>query len=115
MTEHDIAGTKTLSQAQVVNEYPTDIRALPVIYSNHIGLIGTPEEVLLEISQLQPQTANPGTRGVGASISATVVARIVLTKGHAKRFAELLLDTLRKIEAMPEVTIEHIEENRDAR
>lgn len=114
VAEREDVAAKTLNKAQIVPEYPSDIRALPVIYSNHINVIGTPEEVLLEVSQLQPQNAKTGSQGTMGTLPAIVLARIVLTKGAAKRFASLLLVTLEKIQDMPEIEID-TQDSRNAR
>jgi hypothetical protein len=74
-----------------VTLYPLNPVELPTFYSNYIGLIWTPDELFLEVSQLQPQSVNKQE----GTAPAVVVARIIISRKHAERLLDALQRTIK--------------------
>ncbi len=88
--------------------YPTDLAQLPVVYTNHIGLAVTPNDVTLELCQLQYQGALAAHEAGddSAPIDALARARVIMTHDHATRLVMALAQSLgiRRIDVPSEST-----------
>ena len=77
--------------------YPLDPDDLKTFYANHINVQNLPEEVYLDFCNIQPQAADPKEvrpDGTVAKVPATAVARVIISREHAKRLASVLSQSL---------------------
>jgi len=85
---------------QIETRYPPDPKDLLVVYSNHVNIRYLLEEVYLDFCDVQPQTADPGDVEEGGfirKVPAIARVRVVLTREHAARLAEILRRSLQEI------------------
>ena len=88
-------GTKTTAgetvEMKIAARYSADPSSIPTYFANVIHTIGTPEEIYLDVCQVQPQTLNTET----GTAAATVIARVIITRQHAQRLMKSLETTLK--------------------
>lgn len=84
-------------ERQVRPSYPADPRAIPTTYSNLVGVVTGPHDLILDFSLIQPQAlAQPGGE------AAPVLHRIILPKQVAANMAGLIVNSLREQQSTPE-------------
>ena len=82
---------------KIETRYPLDPAELATFYANHINIQYLPEEVYLDLCAIQPQSADQKDireSGLLAKVPATALARIVLSREHARRLADVLHQAL---------------------
>jgi hypothetical protein len=85
---------------QIETRYPLDPKDLQVLYSNHVNIRYLPEEVYLDFCDVQTQMAEPADVDEGGllrRVPAIARIRVVLSREHAGRLAEILRGSLQEI------------------
>lgn len=84
-------GTRDLKVAAV---YPDDPRNVPTVYANFVGVVTTPNDVMLDFCQVQPQSVGTSADGRERFTPAILVQRVCLSKPAAASVAQILIQRL---------------------
>ncbi len=80
--------TSLENKTRVITDWPADRTTIPVFYTNHIEVRPGPEEIYLDLCQVDPTVVDRPEDG--PVIRAPVRARVILTRTHAARLATVL-------------------------
>ena len=82
---------------RIETQYPLDPNDLKSFYANHINIQYLPEEVYLDLCNIQVHMADQKDArpdGILMKVPALAFARVVISREHAKRLANVLHQAL---------------------